>query len=271
MRKKLLCILLCGAITALHITPAYAKNTKIKNIIYMIPDGGGMDPYYMADALKQAGGIDKELYPYSSVTETGEMYSKKYLSGAVTTYSANSDVTDSAAAGTALSSGYKTKNGYIGVTPDKIPRANILEAAQYAGMNTGMVSTYEWTNATPASFSAHDKDRGSYTPMSEQIVNQGIDVVLGGGFGAAKWGDITEAEKRGYEIINTREDLENVQQGDKIWGNLVSGAFPFDIEYSDKTPNIAEMTKAAITALNEENGFFLMVEGSKVDGGGHSN
>ncbi len=276
MKKKIVAGIVSLMMSVSFISPALAaepSSVDIKNIIYMIPDGGGMSPFYLSDALKQAGGWDREVYPNSTITEKEEMYIKQYLVGAITTHSANSDVTDSAAAGTALSSGYKTKNGYVGIDPDKLPHANILEAAQYVGKNVGMVTTYEWTNATPASFSAHEKDRGNYPPMSEQIVNQGIDVVLGGGFGAAKWGDIMEAEIRGYDIINTRDELNEVQPGDKIWGNLVSGAFPYDIEYSDKTPNLAEMTKAAITALDDgnENGFFLMVEGSKVDGGGHAN
>lgn len=275
MKKRIISGILSAVLAVSCVAPALAdrnSENKIKNIIYMIPDGGGMVPYYLADAVKQAGGWNREVYPNSTITEKEEMYTKKYLAGGITTYSANSDVTDSAAGGTALSSGYKTKNGYIGIDPDKKPHANILETAQLAGKKVGMVSTYEWTNATPAAFSAHEKDRGNYAPMSEQIVNQGIDVVLGGGFGAAKWGDISEAEIRGYDIINTKEDLYAVEPGDKIWGNLVSGAFPYDIEYAETTPTLAEMTKAAITALNDDDeGFFLMVEGSKVDGGGHSN
>ncbi len=274
MKKKTLAVLL-GMLFALSgMSNVMAEETsKVRNIIYMIPDGGGMEPFYLADALKQAGGWNREVYPYSTITEQEEMYSKKYLVGAVTTNSANSDVTDSAAAGTALSSGYKTNNSYIGVDTDKRPHANILEAAQFVGKKVGMFSTYEWTNATPASFSAHETERGNYAPMSQQIVNQGLDVVLGGGFGAAKWGDISEAKIRGYDIINTKSDLEKVKHGDRIWGNIVSGAFPFDIENTEDMPNIAEMTKAAITALDEEegNGFFLMVEGSRIDGGGHSN
>jgi len=273
--KKILSCILSSVMILSTCGQAFAakENIQIKNIIYMIPDGGGMEPFYLSDALKTAGGWDRDIYPNSTDTQDGEMYAKKYLVGAITTHSANADVTDSAAAGTALSSGYKTKNGYIGIDPDKNPHANILEAAQYAGKNVGLVSTYEWTNATPASFSAHEKDRSNYTPMSEQIVNQGIDVVLGGGFGAAKWGSINEAKIRGYDIMNTREDLENVKPGDKIWGNLVSGSFPYDIELDADTPNLAEMTRAAVTALNDDNkeGFFLMVEGSKVDGGGHAN
>ena len=239
----------------------------------MIPDGGGMEPFYLSDALKQAGGFNRNVYPNSTDVQTGEMCAKQYLVGAVTTYSANADITDSAAAGTALSSGYKTNNHHVGMTAEEIPKATILEAAQYVGMKTGMVTTYEWTNATPAAFSAHEKDRGNYTPMSEQIVNQNIDVVLGVGFGAAKWGDISEAEIRGYDIIDTQEELEAVKPGDRIWGNLSDSAFPYDIAYNEGTPNLAEMTKAAITALDDggEKGFFLMVEGSKVDGAGHGN
>ena len=258
------------------ISPVSAKvdeDVKVKNIIYMIPDGGGMSPFYLTDAVKEAGGWDKNVYPNATIATSEGMYLEKYLVGAITTRSFDEEVTDSAAAGTALSSGYKTKNGYIGVGFDGKPHANILETAQYAGKNVGMVTTYEWSNATPAAFSAHDQARGNYVSISEQIVNQNIDVVLGAGFGAAKWGSIKEAEKRGYNIVSTREDLNAVNPGDKIWGNLVENSFPYDIERKEHIPNIAEMTKAAITALDgdSENGFFLMVEGSKVDGGGHAN
>lgn len=249
------------------------QDVAVKNIIYMIPDGGGMSPFYLTDALKEAGGWDKNMYPNATIATGDGMHIEKYLVGSMTTYCSNAEITDSAAAGTAMSSGYKTKKSYVGVDPDKKPHANILEAAQYSGKNVGLVSTYEWTNATPAAFSAHDTARSNYTIMSEQIVNQDIDVVLGAGFGAAKWGSIKEAEKRGYDIIRTREDLNAVKPGDKIWGNLVENSFAYDIARKEHIPNIAEMTKAAITALDgdSENGFFLMVEGSKIDGGGHSN
>ena len=267
------CMLMIISCFNAAVTADTAKNSQIRNIIYMIPDGGGIESFYMADAVKKAGGFDREIYPNATKVEKGPMYLGDYLVGAEKTYSASDEVTDSAAAGTALSSGYKTNNGSIGIDADKIPHSNILEACQDIGMNTGLVSTYEWTNATPAAFSAHDVSRSNYAPMSEQIVNQNIDVVLGGGFGAAQWGSIADAEKRGYSIINTREDLNAVKPGDKIWGNLVKSSFPCDIELDEKTPNIAEMTRAAITALDDgnENGFFLMVEGSQVDGGGHSN
>ena len=276
MNKKLMSVLLsismlCG-ITA-TVSAGNEEAPQIKNVIYMIPDGGGMAPYYLTEAVKQAGGYDnKEIYPYVTQTGQGDLYLSEQLCGAITTYSADNAVTDSAAAGTALATGYKTNNGYIGITPTYKPVSSILEACQLLGKSTGMVTTYDWSNATPATFSSHNISRSNGIEISEQIVNQKIDVVLGVGFDLAFAGK-EEAEKRGYDIINDRADLKSVKKGDKIWGNLEQKGFPYDIENTETTVTLAEMTEAALTALSDssENGFFLMVEGSQVDGGGHSN
>ncbi len=246
---------------------------QIKNVIYMIPDGGGIESFQLSGALKAAGGWDREVFPTSTVTTPGEMNMLPYLVGSYTTHCADRAITDSAAAGTALSSGYKTNYYYVGITPDKTPRASLLEAAQLAGKNTGMVSTYEWANATPAAFGAHETSRSNFSSIAEQVANQKMDVVLGTGFGKTYWGTIDDAIIRGYNVMNTREDLENVKPGDKIWGNLVHKVFDYDIYTEEGVPTLAEMTKAAITALADDNeeGFFLMVEGSQVDGAGHAN
>lgn len=245
---------------------------EIKNIIYMIPDGGGFALFDFANGVKEEGGFNEGLYPNSTKVTAGPMYMKDYLVGTERTRSANYAVTDSAASGTALSSGYRTNNKHVGVDPNGVPHANILEASQLAGKRVGLCTTYEWTNATPAAFSAHNVSRENYKIMSEQIVNQGIDVVLGVGFGSAKWGSISEAVDRGYMVVNTKKQLENVESGTKLWGNLSNVAFPDDINLSATQPTLAEMTSAAIRALEgDKDGFFLMVEGSSVDGGGHSN
>lgn len=250
-----------------------AEGGGIKNVIYMIPDGGGMAPFYLADDLKSAGGFRDGLFPHATKTAPGHFCYYGLLVGSETTLSAHGQITDSAAAGTALSGGYKTLNGYIGVDPDLKPHADIMEISQYLGKATGLVSTYEWMHATPASFSAHAESRTDYPTLSEQIVNQGFDCVLGAGFGAAAWGDISEAERRGYTVIRTRDDLRAVKSGDKIWGDLVSDHFPYDIYNTKETPTLAEMTASAIRALADADpdGFCLLVEGSKVDAGGHAN
>lgn len=243
----------------------------IKNVIYMIPDGGGFALYDFAKAVKETGGFNEGLYDNSTKIEENYMYLKDYLVGTETTHSADNLVTDSAAAGTALSSGYKTNNSYIGVDPKGRPHATILEAAQLEGKRTGIVSTYHWAHATPAAFTAHHESRHNISILAEQVVNQGLDVVLGVGFSADRWGSIDEAVKRGYTITTSRKDLENVTPGTKIWGNHTTTQFPYDIQLTTE-PTLAQMTAAAIRALDGgKKGFFLMVEGSKVDSGGHAN
>ena len=151
MKKRVINFLLVAVMLFANIQSVFANNysteAQIKNIIYMIPDGGGMAPFYLADYVKQEGGLT-DKFPNATPVEKGEMYIKQYLVGAETTHSASDAVTDSAAAGTALSSGYKTNNGYIGLTPEKKPRASILDLCQDMGKNTGLVATYEWTNGT---------------------------------------------------------------------------------------------------------------------------
>ena len=119
------------------------------------------------------------------------------LTGAVRTYSAESAITDSGPAGTALATGKKSNSGYIGVLPSLVnspgaeavaeedafkPVANVLEGAKLAGKATGLISTSEIQHATPAAFSSHVTSRKNYDDISEQQVYQGIDVVLGGGY-----------------------------------------------------------------------------------------
>ena len=273
--KKILSLFIATMMAASSVaTTAFAAEEKpvIKNVIYMIPDGGGFALFDLANGVKEQGGFNEGLYPNSTKVTKGPMNMKDYLVGTERTRSANYAITDSAAGGTALSSGYRTNNKYLGVDPEGVPHATILEAAQLAGKRVGMCTTYEWSNATPASFSSHHISREDRTIISEQIVNQDIDVVLGVGFGSAKWGNIDEAVNRGYTVVNTKKQLENVEPGTRVWGNLSSVAFPFDINLTASQPTLAEMTTAAIRALEgDKDGFFLMVEGSAVDGGGHAN
>ena len=243
---------------------------KIKNVIYMMPGGGGFALFDFANAVKQQGGFNEGLYPNATQVEQGPMFMKDYLIGTVTTHSENSSVTDSAAAGTALSTGYRTNNGFVGTDSDRIPYATILEAAQLVGKRTGSVTTCHWTHETPSAFMAHTDSKDNFSIIAEQIINQGTDVVLGSGFG--NWGSVSEATDRGYTIINNKSELASVVAGTKIWGNIVNDCFPDDIDLTSTQPTLAEMTSAAINTLDyDENGFFLMVEGSGIKSGGSDN
>lgn len=246
---------------------------QIKNVIFLIPDGAGYPLYDFANDVKTSGGFLKADYMYRTPTTNKPMTMRAHLAGSMTTLNYQGALTDSAAAGTAMATGYKTLNGRIGINHEGKPIANVLEAAQSIGMSTGLVATYEWMHATPASFSAHVMARDDYRNLYEQIENQGIDVVLGSGYGAVKnYATIDNAVERGYTVVRTREDLENVKPGDRIWGDATNNSSPYDINLGAEQPTLAQMTKAAITALSaDEDGFFLMVEGSKVDTGGHAN
>lgn len=250
-----------------------ANNTpEIKNVIYMIPDGGGFALLDVANGVKEQGGFIEGTFPNNTKVEKGPMNLSQYLRGTTTTYSASSSVTDSAASGTALSSGYKTNNGYIGITPDGVPKANLLEGAQLMGKRTGLVATYPWHHATPAAFSAHNDSRYDETPLAEQIVRQEIDVVMGMNSIEDGWDTMDEVARRGYTVTNNKADLLAVKSGDKIWGNNYGKSSKYDFNITVNDPTLAEMTDAAIRALDgSEEGFFLMVEGSKIDGGGHDN
>ncbi len=282
--STILCVILCF-MCILSLTMCKSEDTlkasendsvnerKVKNIIFLIPDGGGYALYDFANDVKISGGLSETLYPNKTPTDEAPMSMRAQHAGSMITLNYQQALTDSAAAGTAMATGKKTENGRIGVDHLKRPRATILEAAQSIGMATGLVSTYEWMHATPASFSAHTMNRSEYDNLYEQIQNQKIDVVLGSGYGAvAQYSDIEEARERGYKIVTNKKALDFVKEGDKLWGDMSNPSSPYDINLEQGQATLAEMTAAAIKALSgDDDGFFLMVEGSKVDTGGHAN
>ncbi len=222
------------------------------------------------------------------------------LSGAMRTYSAESAITDSAPAATALATGHKSNDKYIGVLPSVInspglaqiakedafrPVANVLEGAKQQGKATGLISTSEIQHATPAGFSAHVNNRSQYGDIAEQQVYQNIDVVLGGGLESLSPGTSKNARQDGedlikvlneknYDLVKTRDELFN-SQSSKIWGSFAPSALAYDLDRAKtraSEPTLAEMTNKAINTLKkDEDGFFLFVEGSKVDWAAHAN
>lgn len=217
------------------------------------------------------------------------------LTGGVRTYSAESAITDSAPAATALATGNKSNSGYVGVLPSSVttpgvqnvkeedafkPVANVLEGAKKDGRATGIVSSSEIQHATPAGFSAHVTSRSNFDDIAEQQVYQGMDVVLGGGLQSLKekrkdGENLLEViEERDYELVTTREELLKTN-ADKIWGSFAPAALAYDFDRKHtraEEPTLADMTKKAIDTLNKDkDGFFLMVEGSKVDWAAHAN
>lgn len=238
----------------------------------------------------------------SSATTLARLYKGKPLAldemvtGGVRTYSAESAITDSAPAATALATGNKSNSGYVGILPsivsspslkpikeeDKLrPVANVLEGAKRTGRATGIVATAEIQHATPAGFSAHHVNRKHFDVIAEQQVYQHIDVVLGGGKAALlplkrKDGEdlVKVIQEKGYDFVETKDALLNAKSK-KIWGSFSHHALAFDMDReatNPEQPTLSQMTEKAIQTLSKDkDGFFLFVEGSKPDWAAHTN
>lgn len=250
--------------------PAHAQSAPT-NVILFIADGTGPATITMArDYARDQTGRDA-------------LALDAYLTGAVRTFATNSRVTDSAAGATAYATGVKTYNGAIGVDTLRRPVGTVLEAAEAAGMATGLIATSRITHATPAAFSAHVPNRGMEEEIAAQQLAQGIDVLFGGGRANYLPADdggrrrdgrdlLAEAEAAGYRIVASREDFDAGLQA-PVLGLFAPDhmAYEIDRDPADE-PSLAEMTRAAIDLLDDDpDGFFLMVEASRVDHAGHGN
>jgi len=249
------------------------QSAQVNNVIFLIGDGMSYAQVTLA-RLKAAG-------------QNGLLYMEKMpVTGYIKTHSANSLVTDSAAAGTALACGVKTNNKMIAMDPNETPYQTILEAAKIKGMKTGLVVTSTVTHATPASFASHVKSRKNEIKIAEHILQNRVNVILGGGksfwlpesFENSKRKDeinlIAGAEQFGYSIIDNANQLANAP------GPYVLGLFAMGpLTTISPEPTLGEMTENAIRILNKKptkmfestKGFFLMVEGSQIDWTGHKN
>jgi alkaline phosphatase len=252
----ILCVVIVACYAAKNITTE--REPEIKNVILMIGDGMGLSEVCAAMTVS-----DKPLnIERCSVTGLQKTFSSDYY------------VTDSGAAGTAIATGHKTKNGAIGVGPDGKRLKSILEYAEENGLATGMVATSSITHATPASFIAHQKNRSSYEDIAMDFLLTDIDVFIGGGYDHfAKRADrlnlIDSLKLRGYEVDTSMNMILKSKSG-KLAGFTAPDQNPFRL--NGRGDMLPESTTKAIELLNKnKNGFFLMVEGSQIDWAGHGN
>jgi alkaline phosphatase len=197
--------------------------------------------------------------------------------GLVKTRSSDSKVTDSAAAGTALSTGVRTYDGAIGVDPDSNSVTTVLELAQGSGMATGLVATSSITHATPAAFASHVPDRNMGWEIARQLAEADVDVILGGGrrfFDPNTRPDSVDLHSdvtARYPYVETAAELANLKTNEihKLFGLFAEDHMPAE---PLRSPTLPEMTRAALEVLDHDpDGFFLMVEGSQPDWRGHDN
>ncbi len=198
--------------------------------------------------------------------------------GLVTTHSENNLITDSAAAATALATGHKTNNHEIAVSPDKKHLKTLFEYAQELRKSTGIVVTSSVTHATPAAFLAHTADRGNEAGIAEQIVNSGIDVLIGGGWtyfipesneGSRRKDkkNLLTALENKMPVVLSYDKLSSFGEPKKLAALLAPVSLP---KAAERDYTLAELTKDAIGILSRNRkGFVLLVEGSQIDWAAH--
>lgn len=260
---------------ALGDTPRSAAENRgsgrAKNIIFFVADGMNLAVPTLANDLLQrdAGRLSNWM----------RLYRERPVVRALSeTHSASSLVTDSAAAASAWGIGRRVNNGSINVTVEGGSPDTLLVKLRKAGKRTGLVTTATATHATPAGFVATVPAREDQHSIARQYLERGVDVVLGGGREYFPDELLRAYSEKGYTRLDDRNGLLSAGADKPLLGLFCKGYIPFDIDrkntpgLAEAIPTLAEMTSAALTRLAPApDGFFLMVEGARIDHAGHAN
>ncbi len=267
--RTLFALLLLALVAPLHAQP---DTSQPRNVVLIITDGMGPASLTMA----------RDYVLHTQGRES--LFTDDYFVGSIATAATNSRVTDSASSATAYSTGHRTYNGAVGVDTLRRPLGTIVEAAKARGMKTGLVATTRITHATPAAFSAHVPSRAMENEIADQQFALGVDVLMGGGrrhFEAAtvegsrrtdERNLLAEMEAAGYTLVTSRAELA-AHTTTPMAALLAMDQLNYELDRPISEPSLAEMTAAALRLLSTDNpnGFFLMVEASRIDHAGHEN
>lgn len=237
------------------------KQETVKNVIFIVGDGMG---------------INQTM----AVTDTPNAFYEFTNTAIVTTASANNRVTDSAAGATALFTGNKTNNSFVGTTPDSAEVANFAEKCEAKGIKTGIVTLCSFTHATPAGFYAHSTSRDAEPEIIDCFMRSGLDVVFTGGskdIDPALCGSsarLDSLKAMGYNVI--LDDFDAVSNIPEEWENIIFLPYGKDFpeEMDKRIPySLNTCTEAALDILSRNNskGFMLMIEESQIDWACHAN
>ncbi len=234
------------------------KSGEVKNIILLIGDGMGLTQAYANYTLN---GGKSNLFQIQNI-------------GLSLTSAANAYGTDSAAGATAMATGEKTNNRYLGVDKNGKPLKSILSYATEARKKTAIIVSESITGATPAAFYAHQTERDQSVAIGNDLIEAGIDIIVGSGKTALTTpfngsNSIDKLKLKGYSIpTNMNEFLQT--NSDKIAGIMDDSVTKSVLEGRTEYL-LSSFKKVTQTLKKNSKGFFLMLEGSKIDGGGHSN
>ena len=268
MFRRFFTILMLSASAVL----AFASDQPARYVFYFIGDGMGMAHAMAAQVYERTvRGSEEPLLMMSFP-----------ITSASTTHSASSPVTDSAAAGTALSTGVKTRNGMLGMSPDTIAETSVARILADNGFGVALVTSVPPDDATPGAFYAHVPSRGMYYEIGRQMAESGYDFIAGSNLRGLKdkKGQPTDLLEHfaanNVAIAHGLDQLADLPAGKVLLLNPPSINYHqihFTIDYIPGAMTLPDMTAAAIRRM-EDNGrdrFFMMVEGGNIDYGGHAN
>ncbi|OEH93092.1 alkaline phosphatase [Bacillus solimangrovi] len=263
--------------------------TKPKYVFLFIGDGMGMPQRSLTEYYKNAVIGDKNILSMHTLPVAAD----------ISTHSSNTLITDSGAAATSLSSGYKTYNGAIGMEDDKTIKPTIIEALEKEGFQTGLITSTRMTHATPASFASHEDSRSKANEIAKDYFESGVDFFAGGGYRhfVGKENDMGLKSKRedsgliesfqdkGYTVFLSEKDTnkflsKDITKDEKVLGLFSYSHIPYVIDRDEKAkegkeyPSLDQMTGKGIEFLynkGKDSGFFLMVEGGRIDHAAHAN
>lgn len=276
MRKRLMCV--C---TALLVALTLMAEGKVKYVFYFIGDGMGVN---------QVNGTETYLAALEGRIGTSPLCFASFpAAGLVTTFSGTNGVTDSAAGGTALATGHKTKNGALGLTTDlTAPTYSLAERAKASGVASGVATSVSVDHATPGAFYAHVKDRNMYHQIGKDLITAGLDFYAGSDFVKPEDKDLSgdkslyvQFDEAGYTLARGYADYrKKAGKADKmilLQSEVASKAdrscLPYAIDRKKSDLTLQDITRAGINFLSKKNpeGFFLMIEGGKIDWACHAN
>ncbi|HAN00252.1 MAG TPA: alkaline phosphatase [Marinilabiliales bacterium] len=275
MMKKFLVAFTAGLMLVFVSCTTQHQEPKAKYVFLFIGDGMGATQVYSTELYLSA------LNDVRSTTNLN--LSKLSIQSYMTTYSANSWITCSSASGTALASGNKTNNGVLGKDSSlTVKFETVAEKAKKAGFKVGILSSVGINHATPASFYAHQNKRSMYYEIASELPLSNFDYFGGGGFISPKGKDGQQpdayelAAQAGYQYLHTAESIKNIKAGDRkvLAVNpvlLSNGEFAWEIDKNKESISLAEFTRKGIEVVDNPKGFFMMVEGGKIDWACHAN
>ncbi len=248
---------------------------KVKYVFFFIGDGMGEGHVALTESYLEAinDSIGFEKLSFSDFPTIG--FQK--------TYAENRLITGSAASGTALATGHKTSIATISMASNHIDTLySVAYYAKKAGYNVGILTSVGINHATPAVFYAHQPKRNEYYEIATQMPNSNVDVFGGGGIisPTGRYNDTVNAydlvTNAGYQYVHSISDFNNLQPSDnKVFMcspiTLSSAEMPYSIDQTTGMLTLADFTQKAIELLDNPNGFFMMVEGGKIDWAAHNN